>query len=506
MIIKLIKSYLNFIIKQCLAATVVYYVYYKRKCFYRLRKFGYDGPQPSFIKFGNLLEFYSKENSIGKNISLPHYSKTLYRWSLKYGKIYVYYEMTQPVLVISNADLVKHIFVDHQITTRRPFPMSPNEDNPTSDIFLNNGNRWKRVQKCLQKQFLNKNNIISASRILHSVFECTFLNKPQIRVTKRFDIYKKLKATLVNVMFQTLFGMDLNEHLLRSIQNISIIPINTQSRINYVNTLLSRKLAKKFDSSFSDFESVTALKILSLVFNEFDSLWKLFDSIRLYLYFKYDLKSMEDPVSWFTKHFTIKQHKYLLNNVETCENLSLFKSILSCKDNCLTHTELISNGSLMMFAGFETTSTAIAFACHVLLNNEEERLKILNEMHQHIGCNILENEFDLKNEKMLFDTISKLNYLDLFIKEVLRMYPIGNSMVSRRCIQENIFIGNDKEYFIPTGTNIVIDVLSIHYNKHLWGPVDPFIFYPNRFLEKRHPAAWLPFGTLKKIFKISQMN
>ncbi|CAF1516225.1 unnamed protein product [Rotaria sp. Silwood1] len=28
----------------------------------------------------------------------------------------------------------------------------------------------------------------------------------------------------------------------------------------------------------------------------------------------------------------------------------------------------------------------------------------------------------------------------------------------------------------------------------LWGPVDPHIFYPERFATKRHPLAWIPFG------------
>jgi cytochrome P450 len=49
--------------------------------------------------------------------------------------------------------------------------------------------------------------------------------------------------------------------------------------------------------------------------------------------------------------------------------------------------------------------------------------------------------------------------------------------------------------------NIVVDVLSIHYDPVLWGPVDPEKFYPERFLTKRIQTAWLPFGKLYK-FKL----
>lgn len=49
-------------------------------------------------------------------------------------------------------------------------------------------------------------------------------------------------------------------------------------------------------------------------------------------------------------------------------------------------------------------------------------------------------------------------------------------------------------YYVPSGMNIVVDVLSLHYDPVLWGPVDPELFYPERFLTERNPAAWLAFG------------
>jgi cytochrome P450 len=44
---------------------------------------------------------------------------------------------------------------------------------------------------------------------------------------------------------------------------------------------------------------------------------------------------------------------------------------------------------------------------------------------------------------------------------------------------------------------IAVDVLSIHYDPELWGPVDPSTFYPQRFApeHKRNPLAFLAFGT-----------
>ena len=65
-------------------------------------------------------------------------------------------------------------------------------------------------------------------------------------------------------------------------------------------------------------------------------------------------------------------------------------------------------------------------------------------------------------------------------------------MISRRCT-EPIQI---KDIEFTKGMNIVIDVLSIHYDSRYWGPVDPEKFYPLRHHAsfKRNPATLLSFG------------
>lgn len=49
---------------------------------------------------------------------------------------------------------------------------------------------------------------------------------------------------------------------------------------------------------------------------------------------------------------------------------------------------------------------------------------------------------------------------------------------------------------IPAGVSVTVDVLSIHYDHTIWGPVDTEVFYPLRFSPdfKRSQSAYLPFG------------
>jgi cytochrome P450 len=41
---------------------------------------------------------------------------------------------------------------------------------------------------------------------------------------------------------------------------------------------------------------------------------------------------------------------------------------------------------------------------------------------------------------------------------------------------------------------VYADVYSVHYDRELWGPEDPDIFFPERHETKRHPLAYLSFG------------
>jgi cytochrome P450 len=84
-----------------------------------------------------------------------------------------------------------------------------------------------------------------------------------------------------------------------------------------------------------------------------------------------------------------------------------------------------------------------------------------------------------------------MDYLDMFVREVLRMYPIAPLAISRKNV-EDFHIKNFGT--IPTGTSVTVNIYHLHFDLDLWGPVDPHVFHPERFAKKRHPMAWMPFG------------
>lgn len=63
-------------------------------------------------------------------------------------------------------------------------------------------------------------------------------------------------------------------------------------------------------------------------------------------------------------------------------------------------------------AGFEATSTAIAFALYDLSRHPEHQATLYNEIQTH-----------LSGKELTMDLINKMSFLDCVISETLRLHP-----------------------------------------------------------------------------------
>lgn len=134
-----------------------------------------------------------------------------------------------------------------------------------------------------------------------------------------------------------------------------------------------------------------------------------------------------------------------------------------------------------MIAGYETASTALAYVTHVLATHPKEQKKLQEHIDLYLD----------KDTILDYEILNKMDYLDWFVRETLRMYPITPIVINRECSEEIDIPGLGR---ICPGTKMTLDMYSLHYDNDLWGPVDAKIFYPERFETKRHPAAWVAFG------------
>lgn len=96
----------------------------------------------------------------------------------------------------------------------------------------------------------------------------------------------------------------------------------------------------------------------------------------------------------------------------------------------LHYDEVAANLTLFLIAGYETSSTALAYSSYILAKEPLIQKKLQDEIDRS-----LEND----NE---YDRVHNIIYLDWFISEVLRMFPIAPRAMSRECNTTSIVCGH----------------------------------------------------------------
>ena len=96
----------------------------------------------------------------------------------------------------------------------------------------------------------------------------------------------------------------------------------------------------------------------------------------------------------------------------------------------LHHDEMISNIFLFKTAGYETTSMALGSCTYILATK--------NDIQDKFQAEIEEQEWNDENQ-LNYDLVMNMTYMDLFIREVLPIYPIEKGYFFSRKIFFNSF-------------------------------------------------------------------
>ncbi|RJE26778.1 Cytochrome p450 [Aspergillus sclerotialis] len=135
----------------------------------------------------------------------------------------------------------------------------------------------------------------------------------------------------------------------------------------------------------------------------------------------------------------------------------------------LTFPELLSNSSIFIIAGSETTATILSGATYLLLRNQDKMQKLLDELRTTF----------LDESMITIESTSRLKYLPAVIEESLRLYspvavgfprvvPKGGSMIDGQYVSE--------------GTSVTVQHYAAYHSSLNFHRPDEFI--PERFIDK----------------------
>uniref|UniRef100_A0A8D0L282 unspecific monooxygenase n=1 Tax=Sphenodon punctatus TaxID=8508 RepID=A0A8D0L282_SPHPU len=418
-----------------------------------------------FVVISSILLYYFKKLGIPGPKPIPFFGTSLaYRsgvrdfdWDCfqKYGKIWGFYDGRRPILAVTDLAIIKAVLVKECytiFTNRRNFGPSGLLD---SAVSIAEDDHWKRIRTVLSPTFTS-GKLKEMFPILKHYADILKENI-QRRAEKDEPIPVKdpFGAYSMDIVTSTSFG------------------VNTDSMNNPKDPFVKEaKKLVKFDLFNPKFVLLYAFPFLRPVLKKMN--------VTIF---------PKDAVEFFAKSVAlIKENREKKGQKDRIDFLQLmidsqinFSVRLSSLPTALTDSEIIAQAIIFIFAGYEGTSNVICFLAYELAIHAAVQQKVQEEIDS-----VLANKAPLT-----YDALLQMEYLDMAINEILRMYPIGGRIerVSKKDVEIN-------GVTIPKGLVVMIPPSVLHRDPEYWP--EPDEFRPERFSKENketlNPYVYLPFG------------
>ncbi|KAK3097574.1 hypothetical protein FSP39_011043 [Pinctada imbricata] len=179
------------------------------------------------------------------------------------------------------------------------------------------------------------------------------------------------------------------------------------------------------------------------------------------------IKTVTDSIQFlrnYTREQMAKRMEAIAKGDHVQEDILSFILKLKESDPELSEEELLDEFMTFFVAGQETTGNLMAFMVMDLAQNPTVLSRLLREIDQVVG----------KKAVISYDDLNKLTYLDMVVKETLRLHPpVGQP--SRVTTKPMEVAG----YTIPAGTMVGVALFSIARSEEFFD--DPLTYNPERF-------------------------
>ncbi|KAK7271264.1 hypothetical protein RJT34_27012 [Clitoria ternatea] len=155
------------------------------------------------------------------------------------------------------------------------------------------------------------------------------------------------------------------------------------------------------------------------------------------------------------------------------------------------HAQIIDRRSIkgilfdMTIGSSETSSNVIEWAISELIRHPKVMKNLQNELKRVVGKTKLVEETN----------IAKLSYLDMMVKETLRLHPVVPLLAPHESMEDIVIEG----YYIKKNSRIIVNARAIGRDPKVWSN-NAEIFYPERFINssidfKGQDFQLIPFGS-----------
>lgn len=364
------------------------------------------------------------------------------------------YYGTEPTLIVKDPEMIKLVMTkDFYYFNGREVTNYCNKEVTTQNMFFNGGDMWKVVRQNLTPLFSTG----KMKNMFYLIEKCAkqFETLLDTVVEKNKD---GMEARLIAARYtmesigNTVFGVD--THTLREPHNVN----NPFAVIGA--TFFSNSLARGFKLIL---RAVWPAVFYAAGFQVFpDSLGKFFTGLLKDVFKSRDYKP-SGRNDFIDLLLNLKENKYLVG-----ESLNSLKTTSDEKAQVEVTDDLLIAQCVMMFAaGYETSATTQGFTLFEMAKNKEVQKRAQAEVDEFLKRH---------NNRVTYDCMSEMPYLDACIEETLRLYPVL-SVITREVAEDYTFPSGLQ---IEKGIRVHIPVWHVHRNPDFFP--DPEQYKPERFL------------------------
>lgn len=373
-----------------------------------------------------------------------------------YGNIWGFYDGRQPVLAITDPDMIKAILVKEcysVFTNRRSVgPVG----FMRSAISMSEDEDWKRIRTLLSPTF--------TSGKLKEMFPIIGQYADVLVRNLRKDAEKGKPTTLkdifgaysMDVITSTSFGVNIDS--LNNPQDPFVQNIKLLLKFNFLDPFI-------------------------LLITFFPWLTPVFEALSISLFPRSVTEFFKKSVKLMKENRLQDKQKHRVDFLQLMINSQNSAEMDNHKGNQgLSDLELVAQSIIFIFAGYETTSTTLSFLMYLLATHPEVQQKLQEE---------IDTTFPNKAPPT-YDALVQMEYLDMVLNETLRLFPVAGRI--ERVCKKDVEI---KGVLIPKGTVVMVPSIVLQRDSTFWP--EPEEFHPERFSKENkdsiNPYIYLPFGT-----------
>ncbi|CAN1794950.1 Cytochrome P450 CYP749A22 [Linum perenne] len=423
------------------------------------RKFnakGINGPAYRFF-FGNAREILKMKaeasakpmSSLSHNI-FPRLQPHLPAWTDKYGKSFVFWMGPEPMLLISEPELVRVVLnetgKDYQKMEVKGYMLKLFGDG----LATSRGEKWAKMKKLANHAFQGD----SLKNMIPSMIASTemMLERWNDHLGEEVEVFKEFTFLTAEVISRTAFGS------------------------SYLKgKLVFSKLHKLLELAAKNIFKITIPGL---------RVYKLKDEIKA--------EQLEQVIRDSIIEMIRKREEMVVIHGGEEEEDSYGSDFLGLllkahheadESKKITVDDVVDECKTFYLAGHETTTSSLTWTVLLLALHSEWQDKAREQVVKLFG----------KDTTPTPDGISRLSILTMIINESLRLYP-PVFHVSRR-VERDVRLGG--KLMLSKGTEVYIPNLAVHHDTGTWGE-DAQLFKPERFAEgvvaKGSSGTFLPFG------------